>query len=179
MIHYKDLPDDIASTFLQDIDLAPVCNRSGFQWVLVNTDDCLTNNGKLWLKDRGITVYEKSMLFKAESNSEHPLHTDGDFLDAAFNFVLNKQGELQWAEDIEADVVTATNAVNKFTFTRYENVKKMTVIDKWDGSAGLVRIGQPHRVVTFSEPRYCLSVRPVPYDSVFSVFKFDDLVNLF
>jgi hypothetical protein len=179
MIHYKDLPDEVASAFLQDIDLSPVSYRSGFQWVFVNTNDCLTSTGKQWFKDRNIIVYEQAMLFKAESNSEHPLHTDGEFLDAAFNFVLNKQGELQWAADIESDIVIAKNVVNQFTFTRYQNVKKMTVIDKWSGHAGLVRIGQPHRVVTYSEPRFCLSIRPVPFDSVGSEFKFDELVNLF
>ena len=178
MIFYKDLPDSIASTFLQEIDLTQVDHITEHNWILVNTNDCLTSTGKQWFKDHKIFTYDRSLLFKATSNLEHSLHTDSNILSAGFNFVLSGHGEMQWAGDIEADVIVS-NKIEKghhFSFTRYENIQKLTVIDKWRGNAGLVRINQPHRIVTYAEPRYCLSIRPVPFSSE---FKFDDLVKLF
>jgi hypothetical protein len=178
MIFYKDLPDNAASTFLKEIDLKQCDHITTHNWILVDTDDCLTSEGKKWFKDRGIVPYNRSLLFKATANLEHPLHTDSDVLSAGFNFVLGGKGEMQWAGDIEADIVSSKKSVPgyDFYFTSYENVKKLTVINKWHGSAGLVRIDRPHRIVTYSEPRYCLSIRPIPFCGV---FRFDDLVNLF
>ena len=178
MIYYKDLPDEVASTFLKEIDFKQVPYRPGFSFTIIDNDDCLTSAGKQWFKDRNIIIFDKSLLFQSTADTEHPVHNDGDHIDAAFNFVLNRQGELQFLGDVEGDLSIQDKVEDgrKFSFDRYRNVTKMTIVDRWQGHAGVVRIGEAHRTVTSSEPRFCLSIR---IRTSSPVTKFDDLIKLF
>ena len=176
---YKNLPEE-SSEWILPLDIDKIISSFDFKgchdWVHLNTKDVLSDKGCAWFLSRKIYLSTTCVFFLAYPNKSCPIHIDNKINDVAFNFVLKGHGEMQWL-DIEADAYNAISSPGGRTanYTRFDNVKEISILDSWQGDQGMVRIGTPHRMVTSSSLRVCLSFRQPQY----SFKRFNELITAF
>lgn len=162
MKYYYNLPFDIVR-LTKPFDHKLLAPRSEkHDWKIIWTNKFLTEEGIKWFSDRGFSLREGAHLHRVPGNTEGPIHTDAtheDQIHYAFNFVIDGQGIMQWVSDIEGNV----NYINHNTkdYDQYFSVKSCKVIESWNGTAALVRINAPHRIIGYSD-RYTVSLRFQP-----------------
>jgi hypothetical protein len=177
---YKNLPEE-SSEWLLPLDIDKIISSFDFKgchdWIHLNTKDVLSVKGWTWFLNRKIYPSAICSLFLAYPNKLCPIHIDHKINDVAFNFVLRGYGEMQWldvqADEYTADIVIPSGASAKYT--RFDNVKEISILESWQGDRGMVRIGTPHRIVTSDSPRVCLSFRQAGG----SFKRFDELITAF
>jgi hypothetical protein len=190
---YKNLPDE-SSEWILPLNVDTIISSFNFKgshdWIHLNTIDVLSISGWNWFFKRNIHLSRRCAFFLAHPNIEGPIHIDHEFNDVAFNFVLRGHGEMQWL-NIEADKyianpvpvilpscsssLTVVPSSTTAHYTRFNNIKEISMLDSWRGDRGMVRIGTPHRVVTTDCQRICLSLR----QSTDRFKRFDELSNVF
>lgn len=179
---YKNFPKE-SSEWILPLDIDKIMSSFDFKsphdWIHLNTKDVLSVKGRLWFLEREIYLSSICSLFIAYPNELCPIHIDHKINDAAFNFVLRGSGEMQWldlgdAEEYTTDLVIPSGASIKFT--KFNNVNEVSVLDSWQGDQGMVRVSDPHRIVTSDSLRVCLSLRQVSNAGVFK--RFDELITI-
>jgi hypothetical protein len=178
---YKNFPEE-SSEWILPLDIDKIMSsfdlKSPHDWIHLNTKDVLSDKGQMWFLEKGIHLSSICLFFIAYPNDQGPIHIDHKINDAGFNFVLSGSGSMQWldvgnAEEYPTDLVLQSGASMKFT--GFSDVRKLSILDSWQGDRGMVRVGTPHRIVTFKSRRICLSLRQASGASK----SFDELITAF
>ena len=160
-MNHLDLPVELFQftkpIVLESLPLPKIVTHS---WCSIPITDFLTEEGIKWFADRNLALRSTAFVFKIIKNFEGPIHIDSvGSVSAgfAFNFVISGYGSMQWVNNIEGNENVSYNNDSKYIM--YNNVKSFDVTDTWTGNAALVRIDVPHRIISFDEERYCVSIR--------------------
>jgi hypothetical protein len=177
MNYHKNIDETFLSFGIKQIDwksLFDPTSPHSHEWINVSVNDIFTDEGLKFFADRNIKLRSTTRVFRLNPNFTCEIHVDSDYYDAAFNFVVEGAGEMQWVT-VENSVETSgsyTKSDSKQgSFTLINDYTNLTVDDSWDGNCALVKISVPHRVIGGPGVRYCVSVRPT--EDHF----FDDLVG--
>lgn len=162
-MYYKNIKEPV-SNFLRVVDYKSLFSnvKSNHDFIKYPVVKALTSYGFYWFKERKILLRRNVKVFRIVKEFQGPIHTDfynKKGTEFAFNFVYEGNGEMQWVEDINGEVLFVNNKDDVYPV--YTNVTSCNIIEKWNGSAALVKTDTFHRIVTQNEERYCLSFRTV------------------
>lgn len=164
MINYKELDEDFLDFGIQKInykDLFDSNNSMPHFWINQKVEDIFTPEGLDFFAQRQIKLRETTRIFKLNAGITSLIHIDSEYYDAALNFVLEGDGEMQWCEvdgpAIEGSYTQSNSSAGSYkAFTDYTN---LNIIEKWNGKCAAVNISVPHRMIGGNQDRYCISVR--------------------
>jgi len=171
MPYYLELPDFINSfiTIPQGADSEsimfsgyPMIADAGHSPKSVDIKDFVSDEGLLWFANKGIILPQwRATLFKCIRNHTGTIHTDEHTREFAINFIIYGHGEMQW---VDLDVPPDDFIEDQSSHFRWSNsrVGNINPLAKWSGTAGkaaLVNINIPHRIVTTTADRICLSLQ--------------------
>jgi hypothetical protein len=177
MIYHKEIDDNFLSYGIQHINYKELFDPkfiTDHEWVNYPIVNIFTPDGLKFFSDRNIKLRETTRIFRLRAGIESLIHIDSDYYDAAFNFVLEGQGEMQWVtmDGVESTGSYTQSNTDSGSYRRFVEFTNLAINERWSGKCALVRINSPHRVVGGTVDRYCISVRPT-MDHFF-----DDLVSL-
>lgn len=163
MINHVDLPTYLKD-FVKDIDFKSLSHQGDYHgWVYYAVEDFINERGINWFESRGFDLRGELSLFRIPANFRGDIHSDLNSkvknLRYAINIVLSGTGEMQWVSNIQGTKTIFRQ--EGVSYLGYKDVVDFDVIDTWRGEVGLVRIDPPHRVITWDQERYCLSLRPI------------------
>lgn len=176
MIYFKEIDDDFLSHGIKNINYHDLFHGETLhEWINIPVTDIFTDSGLKFFSDRNIKLRQTTRVFRLNANHVSDIHIDSDYYDAAFNFVIEGTGVMQWVTVIDGvesngSYMQSNNTVG--SYKRFDVYSDFTVDDTWSGKCALVKINTPHRVIGGERVRYCISVRPT--EDHF----FNDLVNL-
>ena len=162
MINYKELDEDFLNFGIQKINYKELFDSNittPHFWIDQKVEDIFTPEGLDFFAQRQIKLRETTRIFKLKSGITSLIHIDSEYYDAALNFVVEGDGEMQWCEvdGPQLQVVTRKETLGSYkAFTNYTTLK---VIEKWNGKCAAVDISVPHRMIGGNQDRYCISVR--------------------
>ena len=157
MKYYIDLPEYF-NKFVKSIDISSIENFYGHTWKRFSPNDVLTQDGLNWFNERNLQIHHCN-LFNLHEQTVGDIHVDvigNNFAGFALNFILHGEGEMQWTEiDGELSLQKKHNSY----FYGYENIKNITILERWSGNMAIVKVNIPHRVISYDTRRVVLSLR--------------------
>lgn len=157
-MYYKELPKELLQ-FTKSIDYESLLkDKTGHDWCTIPITHFLTVEGIQWFTNKKIFLRPKANVFKIVKNYQGPIHAElTSGTEFAINIVINGYGEMQWINNIDATQYDST--VNGSTYTRFNDVRSFNIVEVWTGTAALVKVSAPHRVVSTDVDRYCVNIR--------------------
>jgi len=181
MKYHRPLPSSFRDLLIRkDVDIVNIAEEHKLikhRWVVVPTNDVVTDEGCEWFKKNNIPLSKYVAVFKLEKFYNGPIHVDAPPQKFGFNFVVCGQGEMQWV-DFDGEPEETVWAINGWTSEKYHtfhNVTNVSVIESWSGTDGIVRVDVPHRVLGSDSDRYAVSVRP---DWQQCNYTFDEVIQI-
>jgi hypothetical protein len=177
MIYYKEINEDFLAYGIKDIKFDELFHSENLhEWINVPVTDMFTDAGLQFFSDRNIKLRKTTRVFRLKANHVSDIHVDSDYYDAAFNFIVEGTGVMQWVTVINGvesngSYIQSSNMTG--SYKRFDVYEDYIIDESWSGKCALVKINTPHRVIGGASDRYCISVRPI--EDHF----FNDLVSLF
>ena len=165
MIYYKKLDDNFVDYGIQKLNFSELNfpNEQPHEWVYLPVNEVFTSAGLQFFKDKNIKLRSTARIFKIIAGCQiSPIHIDSEYYDAAFNFVVEGDGKMEWVtvDGIESYSSYTQSNASAGAYKRIVDFSKIEINDSWSGKCALVRIGTPHRVLGGTHDRYCVSARP-------------------
>ena len=166
MINYKELDEDFLNFGIQKINYKELFDSNittPHFWIDQKVEDIFTPEGLDFFAQRQIKLRETTRIFKLNAGITSLIHIDSEYYDAALNFVVEGDGEMQWCE-VDGPAITGSyTQSNSFagSYKAFTNYTTLKVIEKWNGKCAAVNISVPHRMIGGNQDRYCISVRTV------------------
>lgn len=166
MIYHKEFDENFLNYGIKKVDWASLFDPNTphlHEWINTPIIDIFTDEGLKFFSDRNIKLRDTTRVFRLTPNFACAVHTDSDYHDAAFNFIVQGTSEMQWVS-LEGAIestgsYTQSNSVPG-SFTLFNEYSQLNIEHTWTGKCALVRIDIPHRVVGGPNIRYAVSVRP-------------------